>query len=138
MDMDVVCTETVSTTKVNGLMTYVVAKVVMFTQSYLNTLVTLGTTKSMDTVFIRWQMTAKHTWATFKLVSSTGSAQLDSTEMFMKAILKKGKNTDLSEKRSQTGKNAGAFLKMINVMENSGANSLMDLGTARNGKTAKK
>jgi hypothetical protein len=58
--------------------------------------------------------------------------------MFMKAISKKGKNTDFSEKRSQTGKKTGAFLKMINVMENSGANSLMDLGTARNGKTAKK
>jgi hypothetical protein len=79
MDMDVVCTELVNTTKVNGLMTYVVAKVVMFTQSYLNTLVTFGTTKSMDTVFIRWQMTAQLTWATFKMVSSTGSAQLKST-----------------------------------------------------------
>jgi hypothetical protein len=56
----------------------------------------------------------------------------------MKAISKKGINTDFSEKRSQTGKKTGAFLKMLNVMENSGANSLMDLGTARNGKTAKK
>jgi hypothetical protein len=93
----------------------------------------------MVTVFLSFQMTAQLTWATFKMVSSTGPAQSNSkTEIFFKAISKKGKNTDLAETRSQTAKSAGAFLKIINVMENSGANSLMDLGTARNGKTAKK